>query len=187
MAVESVLRPGYSQINNNVSDLGLGPYSIIQNANFIIFGTLIFVFALGLREVIPRGTKSSDIAPWIVIIFGIGIIFAGITLLFAGSAMNSSAVDSHTLASFVAFFAAIGMQLLVWRALRVGDGAIWGMYRAFSLVSGFTSLAMLIVFSYYSNMQWHGLAERFFIAAPWTWVEVSALKIRSIAKSQTKA
>jgi hypothetical membrane protein len=37
VVVASLLRPGYSQTHNFVSDLGVGPYAIIQNAKFIIF------------------------------------------------------------------------------------------------------------------------------------------------------
>ena len=33
--IESILRPGYSQSYNYVSDLGVGPFAIIQNINFI--------------------------------------------------------------------------------------------------------------------------------------------------------
>lgn len=47
--VESILRPGYSQTYNFVSDLGAGFNAIIQNINFVIFGLLSLGFALGLR------------------------------------------------------------------------------------------------------------------------------------------
>lgn len=179
VGVESALRPGYSQITNNVSDLGIGPYAIIQNTNFILFGLLAIVFALGLGNVLPHDSKSSGRARLAAIVFGLGIIFAGVSLFFAGSATDSSAVASHVLASFVAFFAAIGMQLLAWSALRASDRTTWGRYRTYSLVSGILSLVMLMVFSYLSNVWYHGLTERLFIAGPWTWIEISGLKIRS--------
>ena len=54
---ESILRPGYSQISDEISYLGVGPYSYIQNANFIISGLLVVVFALGL------GASSSSPSP----------------------------------------------------------------------------------------------------------------------------
>src|ERR671910_75960 len=46
VAVESLLRQGYSQICNYVSELGVGSYAIIQNTNFIIFGLLSILFVL---------------------------------------------------------------------------------------------------------------------------------------------
>lgn len=183
VGVESALRPGYSQITNNVSELGLGPYSIIQNVNFIMFGLLAIMFAFGLGAVIPRGQRSSRWAKWLAVLFGVGITFAGITLLSAGSAANSSAVGGHDLASFIAFFAIIATQLLIWRALRSGDSSPWKAYRIYSLASGLLSLAMLIVFVYLSSSSDHGFAERLFIAVPWIWVGVSGTKIRSFSKS----
>ena len=51
--VESLLRPGYSQFYNFVSDLGVGPLAIIQNINFVVFGLLSFGLALGLRGGLP--------------------------------------------------------------------------------------------------------------------------------------
>ena len=36
-----LLRPGYSQTQNFISDLGVGSYAVIQNANFVVFGVAI--------------------------------------------------------------------------------------------------------------------------------------------------
>ena len=64
--VESLLRPGYSQIFNDVSDLGLGPYSIIQNINFIIFGLLSIGFAIGLGANLPH--RAGKATKWLIIV-----------------------------------------------------------------------------------------------------------------------
>jgi len=45
--IESLLRPGYSQIYNFVSDLGVGPNAVLQNINFAIFGILSIFLLLG--------------------------------------------------------------------------------------------------------------------------------------------
>ena len=51
--VESLLRPGYSQYYNFVSDLGVGHLAILQNINFIIFGILTIGLALVLEKDYP--------------------------------------------------------------------------------------------------------------------------------------
>ncbi len=51
--LESLLRPGYSQFYNFVSDLGVGPLAILQNINFIVFGFLSLGLAMGLRGGLP--------------------------------------------------------------------------------------------------------------------------------------
>ena len=84
---ESLLRPGYSQISDEISYLGVGPYSYIQNANFIISGFLAVVFA----PVLGAGPLPSPSPPapgggqqgggLAAVIFGVGVVLAGITLL----------------------------------------------------------------------------------------------------------
>jgi len=79
VAVASLLRPGYSQTHNFISDLGLGSYAFIQNANFVIFGLLSIGFALGLRAGLPAPQGwALKAGVGFVTIFGISIIFAGV-------------------------------------------------------------------------------------------------------------
>lgn len=59
VAVESILRQGYSQISNYVSELGVGSYAIIQNTNFIIFLNLITSQLLTWRAL-----KNGDDTLW---------------------------------------------------------------------------------------------------------------------------
>ena len=44
--VESILRPGYSQYYNFVSDLGVGHLAILQNINFILLLQLFFNYLI---------------------------------------------------------------------------------------------------------------------------------------------
>ena len=77
--IESILRPGYSQYYNFVSDLGVGPLAIIQNINFIIFGILTISLAIGLRKGLPiQQSKSLKIGVWFVILFALGVLLAGV-------------------------------------------------------------------------------------------------------------
>jgi len=186
VAVESLLRPGYSQIYNNVSDLGIGSYAIIQNANFIVFGILLIVFAIGFGDSLPSTQKTSKQLAWLITIFAIGIMFAGITLLLIGAFSEDPMLAAHALASFVAFFAIIGAQLLTWRALKESNEATWERYGRYSLVSGLLSLLLLVAFSYTSSVAYHGATERAFIAVWMIWIIVSGLKLVSLQRAQNK-
>jgi len=174
VVVASFLRPGYSEIHNFISDLGVGPYAIIQNANFVIFGLLSIGFALGLRGGLPapqgRAMKAGVL---LVIIFGFGILYAGV---FPETYLSGS---PHTLASSIAFLSIIAAQLLIWRGLQSADRAEWGRYRTYSLISGLLSL-ILVWFS--SSTDFPGAAQRIFIAVPWIWIEVTGLKLYSLTK-----
>lgn len=146
--VESLLRPDYSQIFNDISDLGLGPYSIIQNINFIIFGLLSIGFALGLGANLPK--RSGKTAKWLVIVFGLMTIFAGVTLFFSGPCIvYAKDIESHGLVSAITFLVIIAAQFLTWQALRGSNDALWGRYRIYSLISGLLSI-MTLIFLFYT-------------------------------------
>ncbi len=171
--VASLLRPGYSQTANFISDLGVGSYAVIQNANFVIFGLLSIGFALGLREGLPAPLRRALKAGiGLVILFGLGIIGAGV---FPEDYLSEV---PHTLASSIAFLAIIAAQLLIWQGLRHADTATWSRYRLYSLMSGILSF-VLVWFS--SSTAYPGAAQRIFLAVPWLWIEVSGLKLYFLA------
>jgi hypothetical membrane protein len=176
--IESLLRPGYSQIYGYISDLGVGPYSLIQNSNFVIFGCLSFLFALGFGKTLNSVSgKRARVVTALIITFGLGSIFAGVSLLF-------SAYFAHLLSTFIAFGAAMAAQFLSWRSLINSNGMKWGSYRLYSLISGLLSVILFFVFlytitafPYLSTTTYHGLAERMFVAVPLLWMIVSGVKI----------
>ncbi len=173
----SLLRPGYSQTNNFVSDLGVGSYAIIQNANFVVFGLLSIGFALGLREGLPAPLgRALNAAIGLVVLFGLGIIGAGV---FPEDYLSEA---PHTLASSIAFLAIIAAQLLVWLGLRSKDTAVWGRYRMYSLASGLLSF-VLVWFS--SSTAYPGAAQRIFLAVPWLWIEITGLKLYSLTRDRS--
>ncbi len=179
--IVSLLRPGYSQIFNDVSDLGLGPYSIIQNINFIIFGLLSIGFAIGLGANLPH--RAGKAVKWLVIVFGLCIILAGVTLISAPADMvYAKDVISHGLVSAIAFLVIIIAQFLAWLALRGSNSAVWGHYRIYSLISGLLSILTLIFLSYTQFSSFHGASERLFIAVWLIWIEVTGLKLYSLTK-----
>ena len=111
--IESLLRPGYSQVYNFVSDLGVGPNAVLQNINFAIFGILSIFFALGLRSGLsspPRKALRAGI--WLVAIFGSCILLAGI---FPEDYLSQV---PHNLVSATAFVTIIAAQLLIWKGLK---------------------------------------------------------------------
>jgi hypothetical protein len=186
VAVESLLRQQeYSQISNYVSELGVGSYAIIQNTNFIVFGLLSILFALGLEVNLPatRGRSKKGVV-WLVIVSGFGVVIAGVTLLFAGVFPDDYVYGAHTFATFVAFLTLIAAQLLTWRVIKNGDYTLWGVhYRIYSLVSGLVSLALLSVFIYTLDTDYHGATERAFIAVPFIWLAITGIKLETIAKN----
>ncbi|HEX3013577.1 MAG TPA: DUF998 domain-containing protein [Methanobacterium sp.] len=179
--VESLLRPGYSQIFHDVSDLGIGPYSIIQNINFIIFGILSIGFAMGLGANLSH--RAGKATKWLLVVFGVCIILAGVTLFSVGADVTyAKDVVAHGLVSAIAFLIIIVAQFTAWHALRNSENSIWGSYRIFSLIMGLMSIFTLLLLSYTQFSPYHGATERLFIAMWMIWIEVTGIKLYSLTK-----
>jgi hypothetical membrane protein len=177
--IESLIRPGYSPVHNFVSDLGVGSLAILQNINFMIFGLLTIGLGLGLHVSLPiPRNRYLKTGIWLVIIFGILIILAGVFPENYGSGVL------HTSVSAFAFLAIIAAQLLVWKGLKGSNVPIWGEYRTYSLVSGLLSIILLILLQVAISdfPAYQGLAQRLFLAVPWIWVGVTGLVLYSMIR-----
>jgi hypothetical membrane protein len=178
IAIESLLRPGYSQISNYVSGLGVGPYAIIQNPNFILIGFLSLVFAFGFGSIMTATHwRRPGIVVGITSIFGLGTILAGMSLPYL-------AYFVHIPATFTAFFAVIAAQLLTWASLKTSNSKTWGGYRKYSLICGLLSLVLLFVFINTMSSPYLGATERALIAPSLIWLAITGMKVETQAKTE---
>jgi hypothetical membrane protein len=60
---EGFTRPGYSQWRHYVSQLATGPGGWLQVVNFVVCGSLVFLFAIALRQSLKRVAPSSRSGP----------------------------------------------------------------------------------------------------------------------------
>ena len=176
--VESLLRPGYSQLYNYVSDLGVGPLALIQNINFVVFGLLSVGLALGLRDGLPiPQERALKAGVWFVIIFSLGVLLAGVF------PENYLSQGPHNLVSSTAFISIIAAQLLIWQGLKSKDSQIWGRYRTYSLISGLLSIILVILLKVAMLFGIYlGLAQRAFLIVPWIWIGLTGLKLYLLSK-----
>jgi hypothetical membrane protein len=174
--IESLLRPGYSQTFNFISDLGVGPNAILQNVNFFIFGILTIGLALGLWMSLAKNGLALKAGIGLVVIFALGIILAG----FFPEDYGTGKI--HTVVSSLAFVSIIVALPLIWWGLRKEEKTVWGRYSIYTLASGLVALALLFVFNAAMGGDYQGLAQRAFLAVPWIWVEVTGLKLYSLVK-----
>ena len=176
--IESLLRPGYSQIYSTVSDLGLGHLAILQIINFIIFGLLSISFTIGFSKYLK--TRSGKAVVGLLIVFSLAIISAGVAFLFSGIYPYFTVIIAHSIASIIGFATIIIAQLLIWKALKESDHNIWGNYRIYSLISGILTLILLL---YNVIGPYPGLLERLFIAVWMIWIEVTAIKLYTLVNN----
>jgi hypothetical membrane protein len=174
VALASLLRNDFSQTQNFVSDLGVGPYSYIQNLNFIIFGTLSLFLAFGLKDALPADkSKSLKAGVFFVFLFSLGVVLAG---FFPENYLNQV---PHNLVSATAFLTIILAQFLIWNGLKKDRSSNWDNYAKYCLISGLLSFIFLIILrisiNYYPDYQ--GAAQRLFLAVPWIWIGISGWKL----------
>lgn len=75
-SLEGWLRPGYDPLGMFVSELALGPRGWIQNVNFVVYGTLMLLFAWGSVAVFRSG-KASKAGPILLALIGISLFASG--------------------------------------------------------------------------------------------------------------
>jgi len=179
VAVESLLRAGYSQIADWVSYLGYGPNAALQDLNFLLFGSLSIVVAIGLGAALPRTrAASAQRAERLVAVSGVAVMIAGGSLLLVDALPAGVAFVTHTVASFVAFGAFLVAMSVMARSLKDADAA-WGRYRRFSRWSAWIGAVLLATFVATMFGPYAGLTERMLIATLLIWIEGTGWKLHS--------
>src|SRR5438876_8469311 len=75
--LEGLTRPGYSAWRHYVSQLATGDGGWMQVLNFLVCGTLVLAFAIGLRQALI-GSRGSIVAPILIALFAVALLVAGI-------------------------------------------------------------------------------------------------------------
>lgn len=75
--ITGATRAGYTALRYPVSSLAIGDLGWIQTANFLMIGTLLCVFAGGVRRAL-RGSRGSVWGPLLIGLAGIGLFGAGV-------------------------------------------------------------------------------------------------------------
>ena len=139
--IDGALTPGYSAINNAVSDLEFGASGWIQRTNFLLLGLLLMPFALAflqtIRPVLPLGWRQVSAA--LLVLSGVGFITAS---LFLPAARGESQRAVHAILHTVAFtlvFIPLGVACLLTGAQFLKTRG-WRSLGWYSLVTGLLTL-----------------------------------------------
>lgn len=151
--IESATRPGYDPLRNMVSELSLSEYGWQQIANFLLSGTLILAFSIGLRRVFTSGTGSTW-GPRLLTVTGLGLLVAGVFVCDPGLAYPAGApaglpfMDGtwhnmlHTLGGFMVFFSL--PAALVVLAHRFAGDPTWKAWTTPTLAAAIVGFAFFI-------------------------------------------
>ncbi len=184
--IEGFTRPGYSQWRNFVSQLATGEGGWLQVANFLVFGTLLLAFALGLRQAL-RGSRGSIGAPVLFALVAISILAAGIftTDPALGYPPGQATVQTtrgliHGLAGLATFtILPAAAFVMAWHFGAAPGARLWV---AYSIVVGVVILVCFALGIAASDMDesgtWPnaptGIIQRIAIIAGWTWISMVA-------------
>ena len=149
--IEGAIRPNYDPARVYVSQLSLGDQGWQQIANFLVSGSLIVAFAVGLQRVIATG-PASRWGPRMVGVVGLGLVIAGIFVTDPalgyppgtppGPTLSPSGHGSIHLLGALFVFGGLPIACFVFarRFRSVGDRA----WRLYSIASGAGMLAFFL-------------------------------------------
>lgn len=176
VVVESVLRPGYSQIMSEVSGLGVGPNAILQSINFWVTGVLTILAATGLEFGFVGDAWPRKTGPALVGIGGVGMVLAG----FFPDAPDPYPGDVH-IAVAILFFFGITAAMFVLRLAQDAD-VRWKGWGRISLYFGISGLIFIV--SLGSPVD-DGFFERILIAIIFLWLGFTSWKLFTLEGRQS--
>jgi hypothetical membrane protein len=184
--LEGLTRPGYSQWRHYVSQLATGPGGWMQVVNFIVCGSLVFLFAIALRESL-QGTRGAIGGPVLIAVFGLDLIVAGAFSTDPALGYPVGAAQVHTvhgmihgLAGLVAFTSLPAAAFVMARHFAAQPGARrWSLYSAaigglvVVMFTTMTTTSALDGVGRWANAP-TGFLQRIAIIGGWTWIAMVA-------------
>jgi hypothetical membrane protein len=184
--IAGALRPDYDPLRHPVSSLELGPTGWVQSLNFILTGTLVVLFGIGIRSTV-RKLGGGRTVPILFMLVGAGLIGAG---LFAPDPLSGyppgtppAAVSPslqrvlHDLFSTPVFTALPAACIILARRFAKRRRIGWAIYSALSA-------AMMIILFVMSSIAFAqgspltpigGLLQRLTLASAFLWMALLGL------------
>ncbi|HEX4216330.1 MAG TPA: DUF998 domain-containing protein [Candidatus Dormibacteraeota bacterium] len=187
--IEGLTRPGYDARRQPVSALALGPGGWMQQANFVLTGILMLLFAAGLGIGL-RGLGGSPLAPLLVSVYAVGLIVAGVFVTdpVAGYPPDPPPAPSrhgrvHDLSAVFVFVPLFAACLVVGRLLAASGSPAWALYSL--LIAIIIPVGVVVAglgFGGSTRLAAEaGIAQRIAIVAGWAWLALVALHLLGIA------
>jgi hypothetical protein len=155
------------------SGLALGPLGAVQVANFVLFGLALILFAVGLHRGLAGGSKAG---PALLAVAGVAMVLAGFKTdpdISAGPQSWHGMI--HGIAYLLIVFSIPPCFFFLWWRMR--KDSRWRGHGLYTLVTG---VVMVILFLTPWSVSFY-----FFLALLLVWVEMMALKLRSLTANAT--
>jgi len=170
--IAGLLRPGYSPIQQAISDLGVGSNLWLLNVPLVVLGALIVAFCVGFARVLGSrlGNPWRWVCPVLLALPGLGYAWAGIFTEAPATMTLHWAVGMPLVGlGAIAGFLITGLRLRRLESLR-GLGT-------YSVVASLLTLALIVVMFSTWMLGFGGLTERVFFVEILAWYVVAALRL----------
>lgn len=187
--------PGYSSVDDPLSRLLLGPYGLVSSGALFASGLGSLALAFGIRCT-TRGSRGSLSGSALIGLWGVGSALAGVGFTDAQGNPTVTTRALHSAAAGLACVSALaGMLLLSWVFAR---NTWWSSFYPLSLALGFAALVgltdMVTIQAGLINLievagpvarsfEGLGIIQRVFVGTLIFWKILTAVRLRSIAKS----
>lgn len=175
-----LLRPGYSPINQVVSDLGIGQDAWILNTNLVVFGLLSMLFAIGFYQAMRKsiGGKRLRVSTFLLLLAGAGAVNDGFFTEFNPTDPIAALHDAlHNIGFLVAFGSLIVALFIIGLQLRKDHA--WRGYAWYTILTSLVTLLLIILpftFPYY-GAELGGLNERMLLVEALAWPVVTGYRL----------
>jgi hypothetical protein len=182
--IAAIFSTQYSPISMTVSNLALGPLGWLLRTGFFLFGILLIVETIGLKQSIRSGRLLSA-AIFVFIAIGLGFFLLGI--------FNTDPQgETHTLHGLIHINVARTVALLfpiacVLSGLAFRADPNWkGLFKYTAFAAAIALTLDIIRLAMPSHWAWIGLYERLIIWNGVTWLELTAVRFWQITNRQRK-
>ena len=183
--VQSLLRPEHSFVAIPISALAAGPCGWVQDVNFLVFGSLMIAYAIGLHLGV-RPTRWGVVGLAFLVLNGVGLVWAG---LFPATDATGALQNDRVLhiVAFPMTFLSAGIGLIVMSRRMAGDPR-WRSVAAYALATGIVVLVLLLVGvglvrpSSAPFHPWWGLFQWILLAVWFPCTVVLALRLLRVAR-----
>jgi hypothetical membrane protein len=174
--LQGELQPGYSHVVQPISALAALPLGWLQNINFYVVGTLVIVYAIGLRFAVRQA--GAPVGPALIALGGVGLILSGV---FPWRQENGVFVEpvGHVVGAVMSFLGASIGHMVISRGMRRDPR--WKGIAFYVLASGITMLLLFCAVGYALEpgsplRPWTGALQRVLVAVWFACTFVVALR-----------
>ena len=158
----------------------------VMIVGFLALAVGLAALGMGLLRAVDGG-RLAPLGALLVLIAGLGIFVAGVARNDCSSELAAckARIDAgdiswqhglHDAVSGLLFLALVVAQLVLARAFR--HDPAWSDLRAYSIVSGVLTFALLVLFATGAIEGWNGFVQRAFLAVPFVWMMVLGVRLR---------